>query len=103
MYENFSRMGFSEYEKYELLNTLRKNHKIEEIIETEYPDDVITFIKNEGLLRQLRDYCIMPKLTKLNRPENITITYLLDSQNSIYRILQLWQEFMTPPVRFLNL
>ena len=93
-------MGFSEYEKYELLNTLRKNHKIEEIINNEYPDDVITFIKSEGLLRQLRDYCIMPKLTKFNRPENITITYLLDSQNSIYRILKLWQEFMTPPVRF---
>ena len=93
-------MGFTSLEKYEFQSRLRSQEKIREILENHYPEEVISFLKSEGLMRQVRDYCIISEKLRPNKPENIVVTYLLSPDKSVYDILDGWQEFLSPPVRF---
>lgn len=94
-------MGFTEYEKSELKATLRPDSVSQSLRDLCLPDDVLEYLNSERLLRQIRDYGIIPKSAKNGRPESITMTYFLDTETNIYDILQNWQEFLSPPVIFL--
>ena len=91
-------MGFSVFEKNQFRSTLRDASKIEILRENSFPEDVLTFLNSEGLRTRVRDYAIMSKIKKTGRPENITITYMLDADTNIHDILLNWQEFLSPPV-----
>ena len=91
-------MGFTRYEKERFRNSMREKEKILVLLETEYPDDVIQFLKSQALLKQVRDYCIMSDKPKFEKAENIVVTYLLNSTTSVYGILEEWQTFLSPPV-----
>ena len=91
-------MGFTDYEKRSLQKTLRDREFIKELLDNEYPQEIVNFLKNENLLGQVRDYAIISNKPKMNRPENLTMTYVLDAQTFVYDILQSWQDFLSPPV-----
>lgn len=91
-------MGFTDYEKRSLQKTLRDREFIKELLDNEYPQEIVNFLKNENLLGQVRDYAIISNKQKMNRPENLTMTYVLDAQTFVYDILQSWQDFLSPPV-----
>ena len=91
-------MGFTAFEKKVLRETLRDKDTISSILGTEYPDEIIEFLKQENLLGQVRDYAIISAKAKLHKPENLTMTYLLDGSTYIYDILAKWQSFLSPPV-----
>lgn len=93
-------MGFTSLEKFEFRSKMRSQEKIREVLENHYPEEVISFLKSEGLMRQVRDYCIISEKLKPNKPENIVVTYLLSPDKSVFDILEEWQEFLSPPVRF---
>lgn len=91
-------MGFSSFEKNKFRSSMRSNDKIQEILETEYPDDIISYLQSEGLMRQVRDYYIIPERLRPNKPENLVITYLLSPEKTVYDILKDWQSFLSPSV-----
>ena len=91
-------MGFTDYEKRLLQKTLRDREFIKELLDDEYPQEIVNFLKNENLLGQVRDYAIISNKPKINKPENLTITYVLDAKTFVYDILQSWQDFLSPPV-----
>ena len=91
-------MGFTEYEKSELRETLRPDSVTQSLRNLYLPDDVMEYLTSEKWLRQVRDHAIISKTSKLGRPEGITMTYMLDTDTNIYEILQKWQEFFSPPV-----
>ena len=95
-------MGFTFFEKEELKQTLRDPDVIQSLLE-EYPIEVINFLKQEKLLGQIRDYSIIPSKQRLHKPENLTITYVLDSKTFVYDILAHWNEFLSPPVIIFSL
>ena len=92
-------MGFTDYEKKQFLASMQTHEESKVVLETVYPETVVEYLKSEGLLRQVRDYCIMSKLSKFRKPENIVVTYLLDQHKTVQGILEEWQEFLSPPVR----
>ena len=91
-------MGFSEYERIEFRKSCRDKDDIEILLDTQYPVDIVEFIKSEGHIRRTRDYCIFQKRQAQQKPEQVIVTYLLDSETSIYDILMKWGEFLSPPV-----
>ena len=92
-------MGFTHFEKEEFHDLMRDFDKIQNLLDTLYPVDVVEFLRSHSLLRQTRDYCIMSKKSKYGKAENIVVTYLIDSEKSIKNILEEWQLFLSPPVR----
>ena len=95
-------MGFSVFEKLSLEKTLRDEDQIRKILDNSYPEDIIMFLKDQNLLKLLRDYAIIPRKQKLFRPESLTMTYLLDSDTDINSILLKFQDFLSPPVMILK-
>ena len=95
-------MGFTDYERKQFLASMQTHEESRSVLDTVYPEPVVEFLKSEGLLRQVRDYCIMSKLPKFLKPENIVVTYLLDPHKTVQGILEEWQEFLSPPVRLKN-
>ena len=95
-------MGFSVFEKLSFEKTLRNEDQIRKIVENSYPEDIIMFLKDQNLLKLLRDYAIIPRKQKLFRPESLTMTYLLDADTDISSILLEFQDFLSPPVRILE-
>ena len=91
-------MGFTSFEKRMLQKTLRDRGFMKELLDNEYPQEIVNYLKNENLLGQVRDYAIISNRPKLNKPENLTMTYVLDAQTFVYDILQSWQDFLSPPV-----
>ena len=91
-------MGFTDYEKRLLQKTLRDRDFMKELLDDEYPQEIVNFLKNENLLGQVRDYAIISNKPKINKPENLTITYVLDAKTFVYDILLNWQDFLSPPV-----
>lgn len=91
-------MGFTKFEKNEIIRMLRSDDETKNLVEKYLPDDVLEFLKNNKLFRQVRDYCIIPRIQKNNRPETLTVTFFLDTGNEIVEILEKWQEFISPPV-----
>ena len=92
-------MGFTHFEKEEFHDLMRDFDKIQNLLDTLYPVDVVEFLRSQGLLRQTRDYCIMSKKSKHGKAENIVVTYLIDPETSLKKILEDWQSFLSPPVR----
>ena len=95
----FLRMGFTHFEKEEFRDLMRDFDKIQNLLDTLYPVDVIEFLRSQGLLKQTRDYCIMSKKSKHGEAKNIVVTYLIDPETSLKKILEDWQSFLSPPVR----
>ena len=91
-------MGFSFLEKQNFAKTLRNQEQIQKILDTSYPEEIIMFLKEQNLLKLLRDYALIPRKQKLFRPESLTVTYLLDSDTDIYSILLQFEDFLSPPV-----
>ena len=96
-------MGFTSFEKNQFRSSMRSNEKIQEILENQYPDDVISYLQSENLMRQVRDYCIISDRLRANKPENIVVTYLLSPDKTVYEILENWQSFLSPPVKIIFL
>ena len=94
-------MGFTAFEKSCFEGSLRDQDEIENIIDNDYPEDIVRFLKDQNLLKLVRDYSIISHKSKLHKPESLTMTYLLDPDKNIYDILQKWQEFLSPPVSLL--
>ena len=92
-------MGFSVFEKSSLQKSLRSSHITEKILQNSYPEDIIDFLKDQNLLKLMRDYAIIPHKQRLFKPESLTLTYLLDTDTNIFDIISKWQEFLSPPVR----
>ena len=91
-------MGFTSFEKKSMTATLRDGEQINAIFEKDYPDDILEFLRQQNLLGQVRDYAIISNKQKLNKPEHLTMTYVLDPDTFVYDILSKWQEFLSPPV-----
>ena len=77
-------MGFTKYEKTQLKNSLRSDEVTSLLIEKTLPSDVIEFLKSQKLLKQVRDYCIIPRIQKPGRPESLVVTYFLDYKTQIF-------------------
>ena len=95
-------MGFSAFEKNCFTDSLRNQEEIDNIIDNNYPEDIVRFLKDQNLLKLVRDYSIISHKSKLHKPESLTMTYLLDPDINIYDILHQWQEFLSPPVSLLS-
>ena len=91
-------MGFTEFERSQFLESCRGAEKIQTILENEYPDDILDFIQSEGHIKRARDYCIFNKRPIPNKPEQIIVTYLLNADMFLDKILTSWADFLTPPV-----
>ena len=86
-------MGFTLFEK----QCFRKT--VQDIdIEHHFPTDVNNFLTSEGFRGQVRDYAIIPERSKLGKPENIVMTYVLSTDRNVFDILKDWQSFLSPPV-----
>lgn len=91
-------MGFTLFEKKCFRKTLRDEETIKNLLIESYPTEILQFFKQENLLRQIRDYAIIPEKQKLHKPEHLTLTYVLDAETFIYDIFVQWHEFLSPPV-----
>ena len=91
-------MGFTDFERDQFRATCRTQSKIDFILENYYPEDLIEFLRQENHLRRSCDYSIMRKFPKIDKPEQIIMTYLLDPETTLYDILTQWDEFLSPPV-----
>ena len=91
-------MGFTLLEKKCINASLRDEGTISKLLNESYPPEIIQFLKQENLLRQIRDYAIIPAKQRLRKPENLTVTYMLDAGTFVYDILAHWHDFLSPPV-----
>ena len=91
-------MGFTPFEKKNFRSNLRTDSDILQLLENQYPEDVVNYLVSENLLRQVRDYAIISDKPKPGKPENIVVTYLLSPKKTVYDILEQWQTFLSPPV-----
>ena len=91
-------MGFSEYEKTEFMLSLREDAETYKILDHFYPEDVISYLKQNNFYRLVRDYSIIPKGERLHKAESIVMVYMLDPSITIKGLLLKWAGFLSPPV-----
>lgn len=92
-------MGFTEYEKLEMRNLFRYNS--EDLVEETLPEEISVFLKNEGLMRQVRDYGKFPAKFRFRpfKAENIVLTFFMDPNFTIHETLMDLSYILTPPFK----
>ena len=90
-------MGFTEYEKKQLRTLFRENS--ENIVQESVPDEIFGFLKSQGLLPQVRDYGKFPSKYRFkpHKAENLVLTFVLDNDFKIHKILTELGFILTPP------
>ena len=96
-------MGFKNFEKTQLLELLRDPKVVNSMREADLPEDIMNFLKNDGLLKQIRDYAIIPLgvRTRKGKPENIIFTWFMNTNFDFVDTLRNIGEILTPPFRIL--
>lgn len=92
-------MGFTEYEKLEMKNMFRADS--ENYVNEHLPDDISSYLKNQGLFSQVRDYGKFPAKFRFRpfKAENVVLTFFMDPNFLIHEALMDLSYILTPPFK----
>ena len=89
-------MGFTEFEKYELKSIVRDESR--KLFETEFPDEVVKFVKQKGLSNQVEDFVRFPSMKhKATKAENLELHLLCDNSLDLVKVVEEFGEVITLP------
>jgi len=94
-------MGFTAFEKRELQKFIRSDDTTTVLRKKELEANVYIFLKNQSLLKQVRDYGIFPKryFHKVDSAENVVLSKFFDSEFNIHNFVKDMGQKITVPYR----
>ena len=94
-------MGFTAFEKCELQLLIRSEESTSALRKKELEESVYLFLKNKGLLKQVRDYGIFPQryYYKKDSAENIVLSKFYDRDFNLYSFIKDMGQKITVPYR----
>ena len=92
-------MSFTSFEKKSLQKLIRTNKETEKLRKTDLDPNVYDFLKNENLLRHIRDHGIFPQKYrhKINYAENIILSKYFDNNFDIIEFIEKLGRVLTGP------
>jgi len=92
-------MGFSITEKRDIVEILRSKSETDELRKQEIGDKVMLYLKNQNLLRLIKDFHRFPFSThKKTKSENLEVGVFLNADFDLSHFMEQIADAVTPPV-----